>query len=114
MRQKFHRVIAIDGPAASGKSSVARGLARRLGFVYVNSGAIYRAITWHILQKKIHPEEGDSIAGVLKTADIKCRLQDNESRILIADVDPGAHLRDDGVNKRVAGVSQFPVVGQND
>ena len=112
MREQFHRVIAIDGPAASGKSSVARGLARRLGFVYVNSGAIYRAITWHILQKKIHPEESDRIAGALQAADIKCRLQDNESRILIDDVDPEAHLRDDGVNKSVAGVSQFPVVRQ--
>jgi len=111
-QQRGHRVIAIDGPAASGKSSVAQELARRLGFVYVNSGAIYRAITWHILQKKIHPEESDRIAGALQAADIKCRLQDNESRILIDDVDPGAHLRDDGVNKSVAGVSQFPVVRQ--
>ncbi len=111
-QQRYHRVIAIDGPAASGKSSVAQELARRLGFVYVNSGAIYRAITWHILQKKIHPEESDRIAGALQAADIKCRLQDNESRILIDDVDPGAHLRDDGVNKSVAGVSQFPVVRQ--
>jgi len=111
-QQRCHRVIAIDGPAASGKSSVAQELARRLGFVYVNSGAIYRAITWHILQKKIHPEESDRIAGALQAADIKCRLQDNESRILIDDVDPGAHLRDDGVNKSVAGVSQFPVVRQ--
>src|SRR5882762_5594536 len=108
---RCHRIIAIDGPAASGKSSIARELSRRLGFVYVNSGAIYRAITWHILQKKIHPEESDGIAA-LQTADIKCRLQDNESRILIDDVDPEAHLRDDGVNKSVAGVSQFPVVRQ--
>jgi len=109
---RCHRVIAIDGPAASGKSSVARELSRRLGFVYVNSGAIYRAITWHILQKKVHPEESDHIAGALRAADITCRLQDNESRILIDDVDPGEHLRDDRVNKSVAGVSQFPVVRQ--
>ena len=109
---RCHRVIAIDGPAASGKSSVARELSRRLGFVYVNSGAIYRAITWHILQRKIHPEESDSIAGALRKADLTCRLQNNESRILIDDVDPGEHLRDDCVNKSVAGVSQFPVVRQ--
>jgi CMP/dCMP kinase len=112
MREQFHRVIAIDGPAASGKSSVARGLARRLGFVYVNSGAIYRAITWHILQKKIHPDENERIAAALLTADITCCLQDNESRILIDDVDPGEHLRDDCVNENVAGVSQFSVVRQ--
>jgi cytidylate kinase len=102
MREQFHRVIAIDGPAASGKSSVARGLAQQLGFVYVNSGAIYRAITWHILQKKIHPEESERIAGALQAADLTCRLQDNESRILI----------DDCVNESVAGVSQFSAVRQ--
>ena len=112
MREQFHRVIAIDGPAASGKSSVARGLSRQLGFVYVNSGAIYRAITWHILQKKIHPEDSDRIAGALRVAGIMSRLQDNESRILIGGVDPGEHLRDDPVNKSVAAVSQFPVVRQ--
>jgi CMP/dCMP kinase len=111
-KQHCHRVIAIDGPAASGKSSVAQELARLLGFVYVNSGAIYRAITWHILQKKIHPEESDRIAGALREADLTCRLQNNESRILIDDVDPGEHLRDDCVNKSVAGISQFPVVRQ--
>jgi cytidylate kinase len=111
-KQRCHRVIAIDGPAASGKSSVAQELARRLGFVYVNSGAIYRAITWHILQKKIHPEESDRIAGALREADLTCRLQNNESRILIDEVDPGEHLRDDCVNKSVAGISQFPVVRQ--
>jgi cytidylate kinase len=111
-KQRSHRVIAIDGPAASGKSSVAQELARRLGFVYVNSGAIYRAITWHILQKKIHPEESDRIARALRAAGITCRLQNNESRILIDDVDPGEHLRDDCVNKSVAGISQFPVVRQ--
>jgi len=109
---RCHRVIAIDGPAASGKSSVARELSRRLGFVYVNSGAIYRAITWHILEKKIHPEESDHIAGALQVAGIACRLHENESRILIGGVDPGEHLRDDPVNKSVAGVSQFPVVRQ--
>src|SRR5512143_1413370 len=96
-----HCVIAIDGPAASGKSSVARQLARQLGFVYVNSGAIYRAITWHILQKRIHPEESERIAGALQAADITCRLQDNESRALIDDVDPGEHVRDDCVNENV-------------
>jgi cytidylate kinase len=80
--------------------------------VYVNSGAIYRAITWHILQKKIHLGERERIAEALQAADITCCLQDNESRILIDDVDPGEHLRDDCVNESVADVSQLPVVRQ--
>ena len=65
-QQIFQQVVAIDGPAASGKSSVARELARRLGFVYVNSGGIYRAITWHILQKRVHVEDTDCIARALE------------------------------------------------
>jgi CMP/dCMP kinase len=110
--QRFQRVVAIDGPAASGKSSVARELARRLGFVYVNSGAIYRAITWHILQKRIDPQDTDGITRVLRSADITSRLEGNELRILIDDVDPGEHLRDDCVNESVSRVSRFPIVRQ--
>ena len=60
-----HRVIAIDGPASSGKSSVARKLAQHIGFIYVNSGSIYRAITWHLLRSRIRPEEDERIAEAL-------------------------------------------------
>ena len=112
MQEQSHRVIAIDGPAASGKSSVARELARQLGFIYVNSGAIYRAITWHILQNRIDPEDGDCIEEALRLAAISGALEDNESRVLINGADPGDHLRDDCVNESVARVSQFPVVRQ--
>ena len=82
------RVIAIDGPAASGKSSVARELARRLGFIYVNSGGFYRAITWYLLGKNIRPEENDRIAAALDAAALTCTVTDNESRILVNDMDP--------------------------
>ena len=61
-------MIAIDGPAASGKSSVARELARRLGFVYVNSGAIYRAITWYLLQRDISPDDSACVAQTVESA----------------------------------------------
>ena len=109
-RRDFLRVIAIDGPAASGKSSVARELARRLRFVYVNSGAIYRAITWHILEKGIHTEDVDRIAQALDSAAVSSCLWDGESRVLIDNVDPTDHLRDDRVNESVARVSRLPVV----
>src|SRR4029434_8503363 len=82
-----HCVIAIDGPAASGKSSVARKLARQLGFIYVNSGAIYRAITWHLLQNRIPPEENERIAQALDSAALACVVQDGEARIVLDDVD---------------------------
>ena len=78
-----HCVVAIDGPAASGKSSVARELARRLGFAYVNSGAMYRAVTWHILQRGIAPNDAMRITAAVDAASIICDLVDHESRIKI-------------------------------
>src|SRR6266542_3474342 len=109
-QRNFHRVVAIDGPAASGKSSVARALARRLGFVYVNSGAIYRAITWHLLKKGIYREDIDRISEALESVAITSRIKDGESHIVIDNVDPADHLRDDRVNQSVAHVSRFPLV----
>src|SRR5438045_5468808 len=104
------RVVAIDGPAASGKSSVARELARRLGFIYVNSGAVYRAITWHLLEKNINAEDTDRIAHALESTVITCGIQNSESRILVDNVDPADHLRDNRVNESVSCVSRLPLV----
>jgi cytidylate kinase len=105
-----HRIIAIDGPAASGKSSVARKLAQQLGFDYVNSGAMYRAVTWHVLQHAIVPGDGDAVAGLLETSRIDCELGDGGSRILIDGFDPTEHLQDDRVNAEVSLVSSIPRV----
>jgi len=105
-----HCVVAIDGPAASGKSSVARELARRLGFAYVNSGAMYRAVTWHILQRGIAPNDAMRVAAAVDAASIICDLVDHESRIKIDQVDPAQHLRDDPVNNAVSRVSTVPEV----
>jgi cytidylate kinase len=110
MLSESHRVIAIDGPAASGKSSVARELALRLGFAYVNSGAMYRAVTWHVLQKGVDPNDTRGVAALAETAAIVCDLTNNQSRILIDGVDPTEHLRDDGVNNSVSQVSSVPQV----
>lgn len=105
-----HQVVAIDGPAASGKSSVARELARQIGFDYVNSGAMYRAVTWHVLEREVPPGDGDGIARLLENSRIVCDLDQNGSRILIDDVDPTEHLRDDRVNDEVSLVSSVPRV----
>ncbi len=110
--QDRHIVIAIDGPAASGKSSVARRLAGRLGFVHVNSGAMYRAVTWDILRSGIDPRDHAQIDNYLERARIVCDLQNNESRILINDTDPTEHLRDDDVNNSVSLVSSVGRVRQ--
>lgn len=109
-RASAHRVVAIDGPAASGKSSVARELARQIGFDYVNSGAMYRAVTWHVLQQGISPANAGAIARLLENTQVDCALDRDGSRILINGVDPAEHLRDDRVNEEVSLVSSVPRV----
>jgi len=107
-RASAHRVIAIDGPAASGKSSVARALARRIGFDYVNSGAMYRAATWYVLEQQVNPGDAAAISRLVEAARIDCTRDGNGSRILIDGVDPTAHLCDDRVNAEVSLVSSVP------
>jgi CMP/dCMP kinase len=107
-----HHVIAIDGPAASGKSSVAFALAQRLGFSYVNSGAMYRAVTWHVLQQSVDVHESAAVVAAVEQSKIVCKLVDNQSRILIDGHDLTSHLRDDNVNRAVSIVSSIPRVRQ--
>ena len=110
--QDQHRVIAIDGPAASGKSSVARQLARRLGFAYVNSGAMYRAVTWWVLNAGIDPSDKDRIAEFIATLSFGGVLRERELYLLIDNVDLTEHLHEDRVNSEVSHVSTVPEVRQ--
>ena len=103
-----HRVIAIDGPAASGKSSVARELARQIGFAYVNSGEMYRAATWFVLRQNVPTNDAKKIAALIDRVELRCDLAKGESRIFIDGADPTSFLRDDAVNDAVSAVSSVP------
>jgi CMP/dCMP kinase len=105
-----HKIIAIDGPAASGKSSVARELARRLGFVYVNSGAMYRAITWLVLDRGIPADDAAAIEQLAESVAIACELRDRDSFVRVDGVDPEPFLHEDRVNDNVSLVSSVPRV----
>ncbi len=108
--QASHHVIAIDGPAASGKSSVARELARRLNFVYVNSGAMYRAVTWTVLEHGIDPTDKNEIAKFINGSRLDGKFVDGEFHLLINDIDLTRHLHEDRVNAEVSQVSTVPDV----
>ena len=105
-----HRIIAIDGPAASGKSSVARELAWRLGYVYVNSGAMYRAFTWHVLERGLASDDAPGIGELAAQTRLFCELRGHDSVMLIEGIDPEPFLRDDRVNDNVSRVSSVPRV----
>ena len=103
-------VVAIDGPAASGKSTVARNLARRLSFSYVNSGALYRAVAWLVCQRAIPLNNPAAIYSQIRGSLFELRLDNKELRIRIDGMDPALHLRDEEVNRAVSPVSAIPQV----
>lgn len=105
-----HFAIAIDGPAASGKSTLARLLAERLGLIMVNSGAMFRAITWKVLQEHIDPHDAAAVVQLLDRIDIRCGSDGIMSTITIDGIDPAEGLRSEAVNANVSAVSAIPEV----
>jgi cytidylate kinase len=103
-------VIAIDGPAASGKSTVAKVLAAHLGFSYVNSGLMYRSAAWLAHLHRINPDHSDAVWQTLRNAELQFGLANKELFIRIGGVDPVAHLKEEVVNRTVSSVSTIPEV----
>ena len=111
MTPESHPVLTIDGPAASGKSSIARLVARRLGWTYVNTGNMYRAITWAVLHSGINPEDPDAVAACGFKADFATSITEGATDVHIGDHTLSAdELNSDPVNRAVSLVARVPVV----
>jgi CMP/dCMP kinase len=106
----LHRAIAIDGPAASGKSTLARILSQRLGLIMVNSGSMYRAVTWKVLQQGIDPNDREAVVQALREMELECGVDGLASTVKVDGIDPGEELRSEEVNSHVSAVSAIPEV----
>ena len=97
-------VVAIDGPAGAGKSTVAQNAAKKLGFTYIDTGAMYRAVAWKTLQQKKEVTD-ELIVEVVK--DIKVRLQyaDGATKVFVADYEVTGEIRTPEINAIVAQVA---------
>jgi cytidylate kinase len=103
-------VVAVDGPSASGKSTVSRSAAKMLGFNYVDSGAMYRAVTWKALEMGIDVEDTIAVIGMMHTIKISFKMENNAAYILIDGVDPGNKVREPRVAEKVSIVAAIPEV----
>ena len=106
------RVIAIDGPSASGKSTVARESARALGFNYVDSGALYRGITWKCLRERVDVEDAAAVIELMGRIKLEFFVEEHAVKFLIDGEDPGAQVRSVPVQERVSDVAAIPEIRQ--
>lgn len=89
---------------------MARALARKLRYVYVNTGAMYRAVTWLALEKDVPPVDAGRMQQLLHFTDLVCDVRDGESTILLDGIDPAPHLLSAGVNANVSAIASIPEV----
>jgi cytidylate kinase len=100
-------IVAIDGPAGAGKSTVARALAERLGFRYLDTGAMYRALTWLAMQRRL--DLGDA-QGLAQLAQEQPVVFSDDDRVWIAATDVTSSIRSDRVDRMVPVVARHPAV----
>ena len=100
-------IVAIDGPAGAGKSTVARALAERLGFRYLDTGAMYRAVTWLAMQRGLDLGFGETLGELARGEPVRF---DEQERVWIAGTDVTSSIRSDRVDRMVPVVAGHPAV----
>jgi cytidylate kinase len=103
-------IIAIDGPAGVGKSTVAKLLAARLGYLYLDTGALYRAVAWKTLQSRISPTDQAQVTTLLSTTTIHMQFHNGAMQVLVDGKDITGELRTSEVTAAASIVSTIPAV----
>lgn len=107
--EKYYK-IAIDGPAASGKSTTAKSLAQKLGYIYIDTGAMYRACALRSLQDNINLSDKDQLKKMLENIKIDIKHNKNGNRILLDDVDVTQRIRENDITRKSSEIAIIPQV----
>ena len=102
--------IAIDGPAGAGKSTIARRIARELSFIYVDTGAMYRAMALYFLRKHIEAGDRQAVLREAQAVDIRIAYRDQEQAVLLSGEDVTGQLRTEEVGNMASAISVYPEI----
>lgn len=103
-------VIAIDGPSGAGKSSVSRIVGKKLGYLHVDSGALYRIMTWQCLERGVNTDDSEAVAKFAAEVEIECRPEDGAIAYYVNGEAPGNRIRTPEINAHASAVATVKAV----
>jgi cytidylate kinase len=103
-------IVAIDGPAGAGKSTVARIVAERLQYIYIDTGAMYRAVTWEVITRKVAFNDEALIADTARTLDLSLDYKEGKTRVKVNGVDITEEIRTPEISRSVSEISKIGAV----
>jgi cytidylate kinase len=105
-------VVAVDGPAGSGKSSVSKAAARRLGYAYLDTGAAYRALAWFVVERGLDPSDAHTVIDSLPDFDFRIGTDPDGYHVFVGDHDVSGAIREPSISAVVSVVARVPAVRQ--
>jgi cytidylate kinase len=102
--------IAIDGPAGAGKSTIAKTVSKELGYIYVDTGALYRTVGLNALRKGVDTKDAEGVIATLDGLEVSLRFVDNEQRVFLGEEDVSSAIRQNEVSMAASNVSAIPKV----
>jgi cytidylate kinase len=109
-KHSFPLFVAIDGPAGSGKSSVSRAVARRLGFAYLDTGAAYRALAWHVIDQEVDPQNSAAVAALLPDFAYLIGTDPDAYFVRVGESDVTDAIREPEISAAVSAIARVPAV----
>ncbi|WP_456402069.1 (d)CMP kinase [Persephonella sp.] len=103
-------IITIDGPAGSGKSTVAKMLSKKLGYTYIDTGAMYRALALKVLNKKIDPDDKEYVLTILENTKIDLQTDPQNNRVFLDGKDVTDLIRTEEIGKTASKIARYPEV----